>query len=715
MKRLSTAAVALVCAIGFAIFGVAAQAQLTTITASNLKIGGTAISTGKVLILPVNTNGTAISFSQGGGGLNGPFAFSCTVTTGALSGCSVPDTALTSPANIQYKITVIDTSSGQPTSGFQYTLPGVTGVTGSTWALDAYGPPTSTSAYQQIQISSGPTVPSSCNVPSVFTKTNAGGAFYYCYNGTYTLTGSASVTAASVASALGIQTGCTTAGYVYSPQSNTCVAQGSASVTAANVTSAIATQTGCTTAGFVWSPQSNSCVAQTPAVSASNVVTAIRTQTGCNTAGFVWVPQSNTCVAQSGGSSLPASTDGTTTTFTQPINVPYITTTDTTPGKDEVDPGSGNVRALATGGFAWIAPTPGGTATGAKMQQSPGQGVLHFSAPATNEGINEVQATSGPVTNADLANPSTTVNGQTCTLGGACTITSSVLSGSSTPQGQACAAGAVYTQTIGAGVQYWDCSPTGLNWSNRTNGSIVYAGSVSRLVAKLSNCYPLTEGSGVALDHCGSNNLTLGGGATWNGTNGINFVGGQYAAFATNPMANGRTYQLCYIQPLVASGATQTVIGESGHSGIGSDWYGEPFIFNGSDTSVSIGNTHTPYLPQGAVSCNTFVTNASNANVIFAGTQITPGYRNNQSISWGTGTGSIGGFSDTGTFSYNGTIYSVNIYNSVLSTEEIQHEAAVANAEMATRSVTVGNGWKLSGTGSTPFYAALGDSLTNWL
>src|SRR6202044_1146760 len=91
------------------------------------------------------------------------------------------------PANILYQIQVLDQSTGQRTSGLAYTMQAVVGVTGSTWALDHYGPPAQTSAVSALQATQGTALPSVCVAPSVFTLYNTGGSFlgfYTCVGGT---------------------------------------------------------------------------------------------------------------------------------------------------------------------------------------------------------------------------------------------------------------------------------------------------------------------------------------------------------------------------------------------------------------------------------------------------------------------------------------------------------------------------------------------------
>lgn len=174
------------------------QAQITTITASHLKISGYPISTGQVLITPVNSQGSAIPFADATGSQNGPQSFACQIVSGAITGaisetgtvsgtCSVPDSSETTPANILYSFQVSDKSTGLATSGYAYTIQGVVGVSGTTWALDHYGPPASTTNVATLQATQGTSVPTSCTAPSVFTLLNGSGTFvgfYTCVGGT---------------------------------------------------------------------------------------------------------------------------------------------------------------------------------------------------------------------------------------------------------------------------------------------------------------------------------------------------------------------------------------------------------------------------------------------------------------------------------------------------------------------------------------------------
>ncbi len=118
-----------------------AHAQLTTVTASSIRMGGTAIVSGTVTFTPVNSMGIAIPFATSGGGLNGPEAFTCSIVNGALSNCVIPDASLATPANLLYQVTVTNAANGS-----QFTMQTVPGVAGSAFQLDHYAPTANTSS-----------------------------------------------------------------------------------------------------------------------------------------------------------------------------------------------------------------------------------------------------------------------------------------------------------------------------------------------------------------------------------------------------------------------------------------------------------------------------------------------------------------------------------------------------------------------------------------
>jgi trimeric autotransporter adhesin len=217
--KLRKVVIALVCVLGL---GSIAQAQFTTITASKIFMGGILIPSGTVTFTPVGANGQPIAFSQSGGGLNSPSAFSCTITAGAIVGsCQIPDAALTNPANILYSVQVTNT-----TQQHAFTLQPIPNITGATFALDDYGPPAFTSNVEPIQVSYGTAAPpSTCVSPSFYIQNASGGKLFMCVAGSPVLvtgSGGASVTAEAMQAALASNTGCATAGNPWVPATNTC-------------------------------------------------------------------------------------------------------------------------------------------------------------------------------------------------------------------------------------------------------------------------------------------------------------------------------------------------------------------------------------------------------------------------------------------------------------------------------------------------------------
>ena len=153
MKRTLRAALAALLLCG------AAQAQWTSITASNIHdAAGNNLAHGRIQFVGTDQNDQSISYRSGSGQtIKTPVT--CTVVAGAItspSPCRVADTALTAPAHICYRISVIDSSTGKqvlyypqpaqkPACGSQ--------PTGSTWNLDDFSPPYTPMA----MIQTGPT------------------------------------------------------------------------------------------------------------------------------------------------------------------------------------------------------------------------------------------------------------------------------------------------------------------------------------------------------------------------------------------------------------------------------------------------------------------------------------------------------------------------------------------------------------------------------
>ncbi|MDP9039578.1 MAG: hypothetical protein M3O02_09950 [Acidobacteriota bacterium] len=120
------------------------MAGFTTITASRIQDGsGNFLVSGRVICVPVNSEGGEVSAISGG--FHGPILdlpVTFLVSNGALTTDlygqppRLADTALTAPANIAYRISIVD-ASGRELQGPGYRL---VQPTGTTWSLDTYVP-----------------------------------------------------------------------------------------------------------------------------------------------------------------------------------------------------------------------------------------------------------------------------------------------------------------------------------------------------------------------------------------------------------------------------------------------------------------------------------------------------------------------------------------------------------------------------------------------
>jgi hypothetical protein len=155
------------------------RSQLTTPTTQKISMGGVPIPAGIVTFTPVNAMGIPHSVHRG---RRRPQLADGVLLHHCL-GChhrDLPGSRRCSdiPANILYSIQIRNTASQQA-----FTLQSVPNVTGSTWALDEYAPPAQTTHVQTVQAAIGATVPTSCVMPSVFTKTSTPTGLYYCVGG----------------------------------------------------------------------------------------------------------------------------------------------------------------------------------------------------------------------------------------------------------------------------------------------------------------------------------------------------------------------------------------------------------------------------------------------------------------------------------------------------------------------------------------------------
>jgi hypothetical protein len=114
-----------------------AQAQnWATVTATNITdLNQQKLAAGQLCFLGTDQNDTPINFMVGGGGMVLKRQFCSGVTNGAVTAFTVPNPALTSPTGVYYRVTVIDSGTGQEVLRYG----GVT-FSGGTFNLDTYAP-----------------------------------------------------------------------------------------------------------------------------------------------------------------------------------------------------------------------------------------------------------------------------------------------------------------------------------------------------------------------------------------------------------------------------------------------------------------------------------------------------------------------------------------------------------------------------------------------
>jgi hypothetical protein len=110
--------------------------NLATVSANNLAdVAGNKLASGQLCFLATDQNDNPISFQVGGGGQVIRRTFCSTVTAGAAATFTVPNPATTSPSGIFYRVTVMDSSTGQEVLRYA----GVT-FSGTSFAFDSYVP-----------------------------------------------------------------------------------------------------------------------------------------------------------------------------------------------------------------------------------------------------------------------------------------------------------------------------------------------------------------------------------------------------------------------------------------------------------------------------------------------------------------------------------------------------------------------------------------------
>ena len=116
---------------------VAANAQnWTTVSASNITdLNQQKLAAGTLCFLITDLNDNPISVNIGGGGQSLQRPFCSSVTNGSAASFTVPNPANTAPANISYRVTATDSSTGQIV--LRYTE---VQFTGGTFNFDNYVP-----------------------------------------------------------------------------------------------------------------------------------------------------------------------------------------------------------------------------------------------------------------------------------------------------------------------------------------------------------------------------------------------------------------------------------------------------------------------------------------------------------------------------------------------------------------------------------------------
>jgi hypothetical protein len=160
-----------------------AGAQMTQVTASSIKMAGVSVASGTVTFTPTNTGGVPISITAGGT-LYDPQGFTGTITNGAISGTFlVPDACTSTPA-VPNTVMVYSVQVNNTATRRSFSITGVHGVCGATWALDEYSP-TQSVVIAPTGLASGTTVPSHCTSPSIFYTQTTPPTPYSCISGVY--------------------------------------------------------------------------------------------------------------------------------------------------------------------------------------------------------------------------------------------------------------------------------------------------------------------------------------------------------------------------------------------------------------------------------------------------------------------------------------------------------------------------------------------------
>lgn len=291
--------------------------QMTQVTASSLRIGSSIIGTGTVCAVAVDQNNNPVTVTIGSGaGMQGVGQSCGAISAGAITGAvgggtfQVPDINLALNPGFFYAFTITDTGVGDPKFNQSFQLSKVSGVTGSTWALDHYIPVTSVFTAPVFTFSAGVGAPTiSCSGKSFYqdNTTSTAPVLYSCGTDSnfHMITGSGGggtgPTGATGPAGTAASVSVGTVTPLSAGTTPTITNAGSSSSAVLN----FGIPAGATGATGPTGP--TGATGSAASVTATNMATAVAGQTGCGTTGAAWNPATNTCVAGgSGGASTPA-------------------------------------------------------------------------------------------------------------------------------------------------------------------------------------------------------------------------------------------------------------------------------------------------------------------------------------------------------------------------------------------------------------------------
>lgn len=168
MKLKLASLVTFLCAIS--LLGTCANAQMTQVTASTLKIGSTPVGSGTVCAVAVDNTDNPIPVAIGGGGIMGQGQSCANVSAGAIGTALgggafvVPDVALAGNPGFLYDFVITDNGTKQ-----SFSLHQVPNIKGATWALDHYFPTITVPTLSAFTFTTGSGAPSGvCSTKSLY-------------------------------------------------------------------------------------------------------------------------------------------------------------------------------------------------------------------------------------------------------------------------------------------------------------------------------------------------------------------------------------------------------------------------------------------------------------------------------------------------------------------------------------------------------------------